>query len=99
MTIKNFNTPIIHLDGTPFTNNDKPVLLNKTIGDILCENYHDENQSLSGIDKYKRAKLALKIYDGETDFTTDELTMIKDVIGKRAITIVVYQVFNILDGE
>lgn len=99
MTIKNFNVTATLLDGKPIIENDKELLLKDLIINILCGFYEDEFRTLSGADKFKRALLALKIQDGKDNFDADELGLIKDIIGKRATVPIVYQAFNILDGD
>lgn len=99
MTVKNFNVPALQLNGEEIVENGKPILLKDVIADMLCGNYQDEAQTLSGLDKYKRAKLAAEIYDGNNNFEIEELAMIKEIVGKRGLIFVVYQIFNIIDGE
>lgn len=100
MTIKSFDAEVTLVDGTPVINNDKPVILRDIIADMLCGNYQDEANSLSGVEKFKRGTLALKIKaGGDIDFKTEELADIKEIVGKRGTVPMVYQTFNILDGE
>lgn len=98
MAVKNFNVPFTSVDGIAFVKEDKsPIFLKDVIADVLCGNYQDE-QSLSGIDKFMRGKLALKVKaEDQNNFEIEELAMIKDIIGKRASVPVVYQTFNILE--
>lgn len=100
MTIKNFDAKATSLDGTPFKDGEREIFLKDAIADMLEGTYPDEAQSLSGIEKFKRAKLSLKMREGgDINFETEELAIIKEIVGKRGITPIVYQAFNILDGE
>lgn len=100
MTIKNFDVQATLVNGTAIENDGKTIVLKDVIADMLCGNYQDESSTLSGLEKFERASLALKVKKGgDINFETKELATIKEIIGKRGTVPIVYQAFNILDGE
>lgn len=69
----------------------------ETIGQIivaaLLHNYGDE--SVSGLEKFHRGQLAQKVNSGgDIDLTVEELTKIKDMVGKFGTPLSVLQIFN-----
>ena len=64
----------------------------------LQAQFQDE-QSLSGIEKFKRYNLALKIdgSKGEVDITAEEIALIKELIGKGYTVAAVGQAYNLLE--
>ena len=97
----NITIPITNLDGTTLLDPEskqaitlKTVLINSLLG-----TYPDETE-LTGVDKLTRYELSKTIYEANStcDITTDNIVLIKKLIGKAYATLVVGQVFNILEG-
>jgi len=57
-------------------------------------------ENLSGKDKMKRFELAMKIKDsGEINLTSEEITLLKELIGKMYGTLIVGRCYEILDPK
>ncbi len=74
-----------------------------TLGDAvfhaLVSNYADEQTTITGEEKFKRGALALKITRGarSLNFTSEETTLIKRLIGKLFTPLIVAQAYEMLD--
>lgn len=94
---KNFDQPIKQIDGTPFMDGDKPYLMTKAILDALLSPVGDEKTT--GHQKTERYALALKLHKGgQQDYTTEELTTIKDRVGITCTVLAVGQIYNAVDA-
>lgn len=101
MTIKNFDVKFINVNGDEIKDEEgKEVDFRNVIFALLIGSYQDE-QNLSGVEKFNRAELAKKIKGAteQTDFTTEELASIKDIAGRKGTIPVVHQAFNILESK
>ncbi len=99
--------PII-IDGTE-KKDDKGKVIEGT-GDpitlkFLCTNalekvYNSEN-SLSGQEKYERGVLAKRIYaaDNSIDLKSEEITLLKKLIGMAYSSLVIEQAWNMLENS
>jgi len=70
------------------------VIINSVLG-----NYADE-KDLRGVEKIKRYILSQKVYrkrNEAVDLTTDEVALIKELVGKNYPALVVGQVWQILE--
>lgn len=106
----NVKKPLIHFDGKPIAlqNKDGSLKENVTLGvaciDVLMTVFEDE-KNLSGHKKMARHKLAEKIYnageteDGIVDFSIDELSELKMMIGKAYGPILVGPIYRILENK
>lgn len=75
------------------------LTLGSAITQALTNNYKDD-QELSGNEKVKRFTLAQKIYrkkETSVDLKVEEITLIKNLIGKSYGTLVVGQIWQILE--
>lgn len=95
----NFDTVILDLKGNPVPagEDNKPT----TLGDISCialqASFPDE-QSLEGKEKFNRFKLAVKLSNGgEIDLSSEDVALIKKLIGKAFTNVVVGRAWEILD--
>lgn len=61
----------------------------------LAPDYRDE--MIEGQEKYGRYKLFRKIESGEADLTAEELVLLKKLVGKRWPSIIVGQVYEVLE--
>jgi hypothetical protein len=96
-----FATPLAQLDGQPFVAQDgKPITMTlATVAETaLLASYQDE-QNLSGEDKVKRFVLATKIHGAAKDLplTSDEVSLVKKLIGKSYNPLIVGQAWRLLD--
>ncbi len=65
----------------------------------LNTSFQDE-QSLTGNDKFNRGRLAYDIYKTpQLDLKSEDITLIKNVIGKMYTPMIVYQTYNLLDNS
>lgn len=97
----NFATPLLDLYDTPLKLDEKTQL---TLGTAACEallsTYQGED-SLSGNEKADRWALAISIKrsTGPIELTAENITKLKELIGKRFPAMVVGQAFEILEGK
>ena|SRR5579863_1114841 len=100
-------TRVLHgIDGKPILDKDPlsgtPVQI--TLGDVAVNALYaqtPQDQNLSGVDKFKLAQLAVKIYKNKAAvLTADQIATIKDRIGKVYGALVVGESWKLLDpGE
>ena len=98
----------VAIAGQPATDTQPAVkaqpAVNATLGKMMIESllatFKDE-ENLSGEEKLKRWQLAIKIKNNaETavEMTVEEIALIKKLIGKAYSTIIVGQVWELLEG-
>ncbi|MGH9864812.1 MAG: hypothetical protein ACRD4H_05285 [Candidatus Acidiferrales bacterium] len=99
----NFDRNIKALDGTDLVERDqqsgelKPVPMKDLIVGALLAN--NPGETLSGIDKFHRGKLAEKVFaGGDIELPIEDVTKIKDVIGSYCTPLVVFQIFDYIEG-
>lgn len=98
--IKNFNTVLVNpILKEEFKDPEgKSITVGLVCSSALLDTYEDE-RALSGDDKRKRLQLALRVLDEkEQDFIPDELTLIKNLVGKKNIPVIVGPVYDFLDA-
>jgi hypothetical protein len=97
--LRDFNTNILDVQGNPIVTAGKPMTVREAIGNALHAALQGEQPN--GDEKYKRFQLSLKIEtsDGKPDLTTEDLSRIKDVVGKAFGPLVVGRVFDLLDQK
>ena len=96
-----FKSPILTIDGKPFTGADGKVI-ETTLGSIctnaLLSDYQDEK--LTGEQKYKRYELAKAINDHhDWHLSVEELALIKTMVAKAYNPLITGQVFDMLDPK
>lgn len=94
----NMMTVLKDRDGVPMlkAQGGEPVTLRWICCEAL-EGFHEEDKGLSGEEKFKRGQLVMKLYSSEEpDLTVEELTMIKQRIGKGFNVPVVREVFSLI---
>jgi len=67
----------------------------------LTDSYQDE-KDLSAVDKIKRGELASKVFNSDSngvDLSTDEIALIKKLVGKRFKTLIVWQTDPLFEGK
>lgn len=104
-----FTRPITQLDGQALTGTDgKPMATQPTLGSIcesaLLAQYVDERdpqtgkETISPEEKFARWKLAIKVNSAkDVTLTSEELTLIKKLVGKGYSPLIVGQVWTLLD--
>lgn len=98
-----FNVSAKMFDGSDFTimknGKPEPATYAQVIVNFLSGAYPDE-QSLSGVEKYERGRIAKKLMgEGEKNYTTEECAVIKDVVGRYGIPQLIYQVYQFIDPK
>jgi hypothetical protein len=89
----------VTLAGEPFKDETgKPFEYKSAIENAILAPYQDE-QNLSGEEKLKRWKLALRIHDSEETFTSEEITLMKSLAAKAFTTPIAAQIWLLLEGE
>lgn len=95
----NFTTQLKELDGKPIViAKDMPPL---TLSDVCVnalETPLDTDKQMSGQEKFKLDQIARKIYNGKNiDLTVEEISTIKERVGKAYGPMIVGQVWKLLD--
>lgn len=86
------NKPIQGADGKPVNFGDFAVML-------LLAAQNEQDQKASAEDKYKVYKLGKKIMDTpESDFSVEEIALVKKHVGQKATPWMVGVIFDILEG-
>lgn len=99
----NVNHPMVDLEGNPIPEKQDGTgtfMLKKVLIDALLQPFKDE-ENLSGEEKLKRFEMALKIkgVNDIIDFSSEDITLMKKLIGKMYTTLIVGQAWKILEGE
>lgn len=97
-----FSAKIVDFDGNPIRPNPETtdeLTLRDACVRALCLPYDDE-RSLSPEDKFKRGQLASQIYksDSPLDLKTEDIALIKRLIGKAYTPIIVFHSWPLLDA-
>ncbi len=97
---RDFQQPIVNLEGKPLKDEDgKPVTLCSVALNALLASI--PNDIVTGEAKAKRYALALKINDhpGDVNVTAEELTLLKEQIGKIYAPLVVGRAYDLLEEK
>ena len=93
----NFNVKLTNFDGEPLKDEKKEEL---TLGSAVKQALLVLDEKASGPDKYESYVLATKVVaGGEVELKSEEITRIKDAIGKYMFPIVVGQAWDLLEGK
>ncbi|MBN2435569.1 MAG: hypothetical protein JXK07_09930 [Spirochaetes bacterium] len=94
----NFDTEILGLDGNAIKENGKSVMLKSAVVNILM--LTDPKAEETGEQKLKLFNLANKVMqcDAQTDYSAEELALIKERVGKYGTSLVVGRVFAAIGG-
>ncbi len=95
-----FDKVLLTLDGQQMQDKDsnKPLTLRQICVDALL--VVDKGESLSSEEKIQRYNLALNIYQGTKDsLSPEDVVLLRELIGKYYTTMVVGQVFPMLDDS
>ncbi len=78
----------------------KPATVRGACIEALLAVFQDE-QNLSGEEKLKRFQLALKVKESQpvADFTVEELSLMKKLVGKAYAPLIVGQTYTILESK
>ncbi len=93
----NVTSPITNLDGEPAKNGDTALTARKILTDSLLFS-HEDDARMSGKDKVRLVKLALKV-DGEDepDLPSDDIAFLVARVDKMCPPLTVYRIREILD--
>lgn len=94
-----FSKQLVNLNGEPLKEDasNKPVTLGYVIVNALLAD--NPREPLDGTEKLERYELAKAIYKGErNDLSAEEVVLIKQLVGKLLSTLVVGQIFEMLDS-
>jgi hypothetical protein len=95
---KNFKVEIKDIKGEVIKNDKgQPTLYKDMIVDALLAIYQGE-QSLDGVAKLQRYKLAIKVQNDEEEFAVEDITLIKNLVGKYATPLVVGQIYEFIES-
>ena len=95
-----FSQELLNLKGEPLLDQDtnKPVTLSIVCVEALLA--VDKTAVVEGVEKLSRYNLALAIHKGDKDsLTAEEVVLLKELVGKYYSTIIVGQVYTMLDGS
>lgn len=97
MTV-NMDAVLKTLNGEPLIDAGKPVTLKDVCVNALLA--QQDGEVVDAKEKFARYELALKVNKGgDVEVTAEEITKIKDLTGKIYPTLVVGQVFYLLEGK
>lgn len=77
----------------------KPLTLRDVCAQALLASYPSD-EGMSGADKFKRGALGMQIagsHDGNITLTAEEISMVKEYIGKAFGPLIIYQAWAIID--
>lgn len=89
---------ILDFQGNQIKRLDKPFTLRDACQEALAASYQDEG-NLSGPEKFNRFNLGLKLSAAQVNLTIEEMSKIKELVGKAFGSIVVGRVYNFLETE
>lgn len=96
-----FSRVLVDFEGKPIKESNaedsKNVDLRRICINALMVN--DDRDKIEGTEKLKRYQLAQKILNGTNDVSAEEISKLKELIGKYFGTIIVGQAFEILEKE
>jgi len=97
-----FGQKIKNIDGTIAKEGGKEEDKDMTLG-FICANAllaNIPNENPSGLDKFKRWELAKKVIGNETvEVTAEDISMMKELVGKAFGVIVVGQTYQMLEKK
>lgn len=97
------NTPILDEKGAPVKiggDSKEDATVKDVVARALFTSFPDE-KGLSGEEKYKRAVLGTKIANstGKIDLSSEDITLIKKLVGMAFNNLVVLRVWDVLDPK
>lgn len=94
-----FATPITDYDGVPVKMGDKEMTLRDVSVMALVQGYDDE-RGLSGQERFERGRLAGAIHDAKEpmQLKSEEITLLKKVVGKAFTPMVVFRAYPLIDA-
>jgi hypothetical protein len=96
-----FSKSLMDYEGRPLSadvNSEEHLTLGAASIRALVVNYDDE-RNLSPQDKFKRGELAHRIHNATTlELKSDEITLIKNLIGKAYGPLVIFRAWPLLDA-
>lgn len=101
LILKDLNgAPMHHFIEKEVENEKKPVEVETTLADVIQTNLLAENASITSTERFDRFRLASKVKDSTdaTDFTVEELALIKKVTGESRFPIVVGRVWEAVEA-
>lgn len=98
MSLKNLNNDVIkNRDGSDIKIDSKIATLRECAIEALLTSYADEKPD--GIESAKRYALFQKIdVDGEIDISSEDISLIKTLVGKRYPPLVVGQFYQLIES-
>lgn len=91
-----FGTVLNDLEGNPIRDGEGVVTLRHICVNALFAIYNDE-PGLSGTDKAKRYKLAMRLKPEVCEVSAEEVTTLKTLVGKAYAPLVVGRAYEVLD--
>ena len=93
----NFNLPLIQYDGQPYLMNGEPLTLCKAIQTALNTSLESDH-ALTPTQMYELGQIG-QTAQNDGSVTTNQIDQIKDRLAKVFVPALVYQMFNMLEGE
>lgn len=89
------------LEGEPPADGEKDERAAITLKAVACNALMmvDPQEKMGGEEKVKRYALAVRIVDGETEFKTEDVALVKKVIGEAYPPMIVGQSYALLEGS
>jgi hypothetical protein len=97
---RDFTQPILNLDGTPGKVGDEPITL-QTLAMSALNTITEEDRTLTGSERAKRFDIMQRIYarPREVDLTAEQITLLKNLIGKMFAPLAVGRAYELLEQE
>jgi hypothetical protein len=102
----NLDEVIESLDGEPITINEmvdgEMIDEELTLGRVCLNSLFmmDQTERIDGIEKFKRYEMGLKVNLGGTQsFTAEQISLIKELVGKMYGPLIVGRAWTLLEGE
>jgi len=92
-----FNQALKDINGKALSDGGMPITLRDVAVMALLDG--EKTSHLSGIDKARNFRLAVRINGDPDSISVEEVAVLKDHIGRRHTPLIVGQAFDLLEGE
>lgn len=92
----NFNVSANYFSGSPLVVLGKEVNIAEELGKTMF--FYGNNEQASIDEKYKAYKIGQKLSNGDTEYTAEELSFIKEMAGRSLAAGVYGQIVDLIEG-
>jgi len=93
---------IVDIKGEPIKDSNISLTVKDVCIQALLANFTTEDNKIDGAEKYKRFKLAQRLENNQNSvigLNAEEVTLIKKLLGMAFTTLIVGQVYDLLEGN